>query len=299
MLPLSLRSHLDVPVVPAIACEEARGTVSVRSTAAGFPVMSGDVAATGCPLSSARAQDRRVARPFVLEGAHFLPVGLLSTQLAIPRVSLAWARSPRATRSSTPPSDSSSSWRKRPYRERTESASRSSVTESCGRSRRATPRSLRWTVTSTSPVRVRAWPRPATFVPEAIQQGIKSILSTPLIPGDRPVGALNIYSDAERAFGTSQHELAQLFATQASGILADAGAHVADDERTALLTDSLRSREVIAVAQGVLMERTGVTQDDAAGVLRRESRTAGVTVRQHAGDVVRSTQGDTPATSDG
>lgn len=141
------------------------------------------------------------------------------------------------------------------------------------------------------------WP---TFVPEAIQQGIKSILSTPLIPGDRPVGALNIYSDAERAFGTSQQELAQLFATQAAGILADAGAGVADDERAALLADSLCSREVIAVAQGVLMERTGVTQDDAAGVLRQESRAAGVTVRQHASTVVRSTQrGDAPFTSDG
>lgn len=141
------------------------------------------------------------------------------------------------------------------------------------------------------------WP---TFVPEAIQQGIKSILSTPLIPGDRPVGALNIYSDAEGAFAPSEQELAQLFATQASGILADAGAHVTDDERAALLTDSLRSREIVAVAQGVIMERTGVSQDDAAGVLRREAHAAEVTVRQHAGEIVQSTQrGDPPATSDG
>jgi GAF domain-containing protein len=141
------------------------------------------------------------------------------------------------------------------------------------------------------------WP---TFVPEAVQQGIKSILSTPLIPSDRPVGALNIYSDAERAFGVSEQELAQLFATQASGILADAGADVGDDERTALLTDSLRSRETIAVAQGVLMERTGVSQEHAAGVIRREARDAQTTVRQHAEAVVQSTQrGAPPPTSDG
>ena len=141
------------------------------------------------------------------------------------------------------------------------------------------------------------WP---TFVPEAIQQGIKSILSTPLVPGDRPVGALNIYSNTERAFGTSEQELAQLFASQAAGILADAGAELADDERTALLTDSLRSRETIALAQGVLMERAGISQEQAAGALRRDARDAQTTVRQSAEDVVQSTQrGAAPAPSDG
>jgi GAF domain-containing protein len=140
------------------------------------------------------------------------------------------------------------------------------------------------------------WP---TFVPEAIQQGIKSILSTPLIPGDRPIGALNIYSDAERAFGISEQDLAQLFATQASGILADAGADVADDERTALLTDALRSREVIALAQGVLMGRAGVSQRSAASTLRRDAHAAGLTLRQHAENIVQSTQRGEPPSSDG
>ena len=72
------------------------------------------------------------------------------------------------------------------------------------------------------------WP---TFVPKATAQGIKSILSTPLIPHDRPLGALNIYSDAERAFGSTAKELAQLFATQAETFLAVAGADVSDEQR--------------------------------------------------------------------
>ena len=118
------------------------------------------------------------------------------------------------------------------------------------------------------------WP---TFVPEAVKQGIKSILSTPLIPSDKPMGALNIYSDAERAFGASQMELAQLFATQASGILADAGAEISDDEVGARIGDALRSREVIARAQGVLMARTGVSENEAASAL-------------HAVNVVASTR---------
>ena len=141
------------------------------------------------------------------------------------------------------------------------------------------------------------WP---TFVPEAMQQGIKSILSTPLVPGDRPVGALNIYSNAEHAFGTTEQGLAQLFATQASGILADAGAAVAEDERTALLTESLRSREVIAMACGILMARSGISQEAAAAALRRAARDAQTTVRQHAEEIVRSTpRRATPGPSDG
>lgn len=132
------------------------------------------------------------------------------------------------------------------------------------------------------------WP---TFVPKATEQGIKSILSTPLIPHDRPLGALNIYSDAERAFGSSEKELAQLFATQTEGLLGVAGAEVSDEQRTALITDALRSREVIALATGVLMERDGATQDEAAAGLRKAARDMGVTMRQYASDVVASTRG--------
>lgn len=132
------------------------------------------------------------------------------------------------------------------------------------------------------------WP---TFVPKATEQGIKSILSTPLVPHDRPLGALNIYSDTERAFGTSEKELAQLFATQAENLLGVAGAAVPDEQRTARLADALRSRDVIALATGVLMERHGVTREDAAASLRKTSRAQGVAMRQHASDVLASTRG--------
>ena len=133
------------------------------------------------------------------------------------------------------------------------------------------------------------WP---TFVPKATEQGIKSILSTPLIPRDRPLGALNIYSDAERAFGSTEKELAQLFATQAEAFLGVGGAEVSDEQRTARLADALRSREVIALATGVLMGRDGATQDEAAASLRKGSRAEGVAMRRYASDVVASTRRD-------
>ena len=64
------------------------------------------------------------------------------------------------------------------------------------------------------------WP---DFVPRARVSGIGSILSSPLAAaGGRSVGALSIYSTTERAFGPPEQELAALFATQASRIVASA-----------------------------------------------------------------------------
>lgn len=130
------------------------------------------------------------------------------------------------------------------------------------------------------------WP---AFIPRAIDEGIASILSTPLMAADRPLGALNIYSNTERAFGPNAQELAALFATQASGILADAGIDVSDEQLSARIEDALQAREVIALAQGMLMERRSIAADEAAAVLHRSSRDADVPVRQYATEIVDST----------
>ena len=137
------------------------------------------------------------------------------------------------------------------------------------------------------------WP---DFVPRAMGEGIASILSTPLIAGTRPVGALNIYSNHEGAFGPRQQELAALFASQASGTLEDAGVSMSDDEVAARLLRSLNARETIAQAQGVLMARRRVTAHDAANVLQRAARRRSIPVLSEAERVVASTQpaGDHP-----
>lgn len=128
------------------------------------------------------------------------------------------------------------------------------------------------------------WP---VFVPLAMDEGIASILSTPLMTAERPLGALNIYSNTERAFAAPQQEVAALFASQASAILADAG--VFDDQMSKPLADALLARQTIARAQGVLMARTNITPDHAAAAIYRSARTAGVTVAYQAATIVAST----------
>lgn len=131
------------------------------------------------------------------------------------------------------------------------------------------------------------WP---AFIPKAAELGIKAILSNPLMASERPVGALNIYSRTEGVFSTKDEHVAALFASEASGILAEAGTGVADEEMVVRLADALVGRHVIAQAQGVMMEREQVSEDEAYTSMRRFSQRTGMPLLDRAADVVASTQ---------
>jgi anti-anti-sigma factor len=128
------------------------------------------------------------------------------------------------------------------------------------------------------------WP---AFVPLAMEEGIASILSTPLMTAERPLGALNIYSNTDGAFAPRSQEVAALFASQASAILADAG--FTDQQMGKPLADALLGRQAIARAQGVLMARDHISAEDAAGAIHRSARTAEITVAARAAAIVAST----------
>jgi len=133
------------------------------------------------------------------------------------------------------------------------------------------------------------WP---AFTPRARERGINAIISNPLRAGTRPMGALNIYSRTPSAFGREGQELATLFAEQASIVLTHASDDLAQD-KGGRLSDALRTREVIAQAQGALMERDGIAADAAFAVLRDSSRRTSTPLRRLAQDIVTSTQPDT------
>lgn len=133
------------------------------------------------------------------------------------------------------------------------------------------------------------WP---TFVPLAAGEGIASILSTPLKAAGKSIGALNVYSNAEAAFGTYQQELAGVLADEASRILASEPGDMSDEEMSARITDALRSRLILAQAQGVLMGRHRITADDATDALHHMARTAQSSVLENATTVIASTQRD-------
>jgi anti-anti-sigma factor len=135
------------------------------------------------------------------------------------------------------------------------------------------------------------WP---AFTPRARALGISAILSSPLRAEGQPVGALNIYSRTAAAFGAKEQELASVFATEASNILSDAGVQMNDDQLTGWLQGALRSREIIAEAQGVIMERHDIGENDAFDVVPRFSQRFGRSFRERAEDVVGSVRQSLP-----
>jgi anti-anti-sigma factor len=135
------------------------------------------------------------------------------------------------------------------------------------------------------------WP---AFTPRARALGIMAILSSPLLVKRRPVGALNIYSLTPAAFTVRDQEVAAAFATQVSLLLSEADMDRTEDELSVRFQGALRSREVIAQAQGVLMERQGISENDAYGALRRFSLGNGRPLHERAEHIVASTRRGPP-----
>jgi anti-anti-sigma factor len=129
------------------------------------------------------------------------------------------------------------------------------------------------------------WP---AFTPRARALGIHAILSSPLVAGKVPVGALNIYSRRPAAFPVKDQDLAMVFANEASIILSEVQTDVTDNQLEGRLGEALRTRELISQAQGVIMERDGIGEDDAYTTLRRFSLSSGKPLRERAQDIVSS-----------
>lgn len=147
----------------------------------------------------------------------------------------------------------------------------------------------RWFLADSLATELR-WP---DFTPRALGLGINAILSSPLVVRDRPIGALNIYSRSSSAFSEADQRAALALAAEASTILDAAGPGAGTGETTRRMTGALRSRHVIAVAQGVLMERSGVDENRAHAVLRGLALGHGVPLRAEADAVISSTVGPT------
>ena len=136
------------------------------------------------------------------------------------------------------------------------------------------------------------WP---AFTPRAQALGINAILSSPLLARDEPVGSLNMYSRTPAAFTPIDEELASVLATEASAILTDAGMDLDGDELAWRLNAALLTRQVIAQAQGMVMQRDGVGEDAAYTALRRMSLASGMTLREEADGLVTVAAGPHPA----
>ncbi|MCE0766747.1 ANTAR domain-containing protein [Pseudonocardia kujensis] len=120
--------------------------------------------------------------------------------------------------------------------------------------------------------------------PAAADLGIHGVLAVGLFPdGDAPrMGALNLYTRERGGLDVAEREVALVLAAHASTALAATQACAAADLETAQLRRALQSRDVIGQAKGILMERRGVSADEAFDILRRTSQQLNVKLAQVA-----------------
>jgi GAF domain-containing protein len=114
--------------------------------------------------------------------------------------------------------------------------------------------------------------------PAAAAAGVGSVLAVGLFPdgGSPRLGALNFYSFTTTGLDDGDRDIAMVLAAHASTALAATRASTTHEIRAAQLQEALRSRDVIGQAKGILMERRGITAEEAFDVLRAASQSLNV-----------------------
>jgi GAF domain-containing protein len=124
------------------------------------------------------------------------------------------------------------------------------------------------------------------FRDSAVRHGVLSTLSLPLSVHDATIGAMNLYAEVERAFDDDDQRVAELFATQAAFLLANAQAYWDARTLSENLEEAMESRAEIEQAKGIIMATLGVTADGAFEQLRHQSQHENVKLRDIAREIV-------------
>lgn len=120
------------------------------------------------------------------------------------------------------------------------------------------------------------WPR---FAPLAYQEtGVVSIVALRLFIEQDTLGALNLYATTQNAFDDSDIALGSVFAVHAAIAMQAA-------RREAGLEQKAETRDVIGRAKGILMARSGVTDERAFEMLKLASQRMNVKLRDIAQDI--------------
>lgn len=124
------------------------------------------------------------------------------------------------------------------------------------------------------------------FTAACVQRGVLSVLSLPLPIEKSPVGSLNFYAQEPEAFVGVIRDEAKRLAHEASLLLTRVHVAFGPDVVTEQLQEAVETRDVIGTAKGILMEREGVSIEEAFQMLVRVSQTRNVKLREIARQIV-------------
>jgi GAF domain-containing protein len=131
------------------------------------------------------------------------------------------------------------------------------------------------------------WP---SWSRRAYELGMRSVLSAPLINGERAMGAIKVYSRLAEAYSDRDEDLLRRFATQAAIFVSNVQAVQAAEHLSDSLKETLRFRDLLATARGVVIARRGVGVEDANRHLITESYRSRRLIRDVAQRIVASPQ---------
>jgi signal transduction protein with GAF and PtsI domain len=118
----------------------------------------------------------------------------------------------------------------------------------------------------------------------AAREGLKSLLSVPMLVKDRAVGVLNLYTGVEHAFTPQEIRLLSTLANQAAVAIE----HARLVEQSVAMRQTLEDRKVVERAKGILMKEFGLSEEAAFATLRKQSMERRLSMRQLADAIVLS-----------
>ncbi|WP_378740445.1 ANTAR domain-containing protein [Nocardia brasiliensis] len=135
-------------------------------------------------------------------------------------------------------------------------------------------------------VRDERWPE---WSSRAVELGIASVLSAPLLTAGEALGAVKVYSRRPHAYTDVSEDLLRRFAELITMLLVQLHTAHSAQRFSADLKDALQSRETISFARGVLMAREHLDPDNAYRRLIELAQHSRTSVRQAAEAIVAST----------
>jgi len=117
------------------------------------------------------------------------------------------------------------------------------------------------------------------YRPAATVMGVRASLSLPLRDAaDEVIGALNLYASEPGAFKGEEQMLAEVFGVQVSELVSNADLDFRTREWAAELPERVQALEVTEKAAGLLVERLGLTPEQARSRLEDAAARAGAPV---------------------
>lgn len=132
-------------------------------------------------------------------------------------------------------------------------------------------------------LRENRWPQ---YVEAASNQGLRSILSVPLLVEGDTRAALNLYSERPNAFTEGDIERAEVFASHASKSLRLALKIAQLSDARNDLAAAMQSRTIIDLAVGAIMAQNHCSQDEAFTILRTASSNRNIKLRHLAQSII-------------